>query len=228
MNIIEKIKRYYRYIFKNPPSYIISIRKSVERHGNVYGGWCIIKNSLNKNSIVYSVGIGNDVSFDLSIISKYKCKIFAYDPTPKVSVWIEKQALPSEFLFFPIGLSDHVGNLTFYTPINEMNISHTSVQIGSAIPVEVECMNLAHMMFLNSHSQIDLLKLDIEGFEFAVIDDILNSSIRPRQLLIEFHHFFPGFGNDKTELAIQKLKSYNYLLYYVSDSFCEYSFIYHP
>ncbi len=39
---------------------------------------------------------------------------------------------------------------------------------------------------------IRVLKMDIEGAEFAVIDRLVNSALRPRILLVEFH---PGDSN---------------------------------
>lgn len=39
-----------------------------------------------------------------------------------------------------------------------------------------------------SHSVIDILKIDIEGSEYDVIEDLINSKIRPKELLNEFHH----------------------------------------
>lgn len=56
---------------------------------------------------------------------------------------------------------------------------------------------LESMMSLLGHDKIDLLKMDIEGAEYAVIPDILNSSPPAggaEQLLVEFHHRFPGKG----------------------------------
>ena len=75
------------------------------------------------------------------------------------------------------------------------------------------------------HEKIDLLKIDIEGFEYPVLDNILEDKINIHQLLVEFHHFFPEVGNSKTEEMIQKLEHQGYRLFSVSDSFCEYSFI---
>ncbi|GIS18490.1 MAG: hypothetical protein CM15mP120_04060 [Pseudomonadota bacterium] len=38
------------------------------------------------------------------------------------------------------------------------------------------------------HDHLDVLKMDIEGAEYAVLDDMLQSNILPDQLLVEFHH----------------------------------------
>jgi Methyltransferase FkbM domain len=37
------------------------------------------------------------------------------------------------------------------------------------------------------HDRIDLLKLDIEGAEFAVLDAVIDGSVRPTVLCVEFH-----------------------------------------
>ena len=52
--------------------------------GTNYGGWSIPKNiKLNKDSIVYSGGVGEYISFDIKLQSKYNSNIFLIDPTIK-------------------------------------------------------------------------------------------------------------------------------------------------
>ena len=54
----------------------------MERLGTIYGGWFIPKDiELNESSIVYSGGVGEDISFDLLISDKYDSNIFLIDPT---------------------------------------------------------------------------------------------------------------------------------------------------
>ena len=54
----------------------------METLGTNYGGWCIpINAKLDNDSIIYSGGVGEDMSFDLKLEDKYKCKIFLIDPT---------------------------------------------------------------------------------------------------------------------------------------------------
>ena len=222
--MINRLKRIYRFWFKNPPKVSTSKKTKIERHGNDYGGWNIMRNSINSNSIVYSIGIGNDISFDISIINKYHCKIFAYDPTPEVNNWINQQQLPESFIFQPIGLSNIDGLIEFYEPKNKDHISHSAIDLGNSNVVLVPAMTLKSLMQQNHHTQIDLLKMDIEGFEYNVIENLIANRIRPKQLLIEFHHFYSQYGNKKTEDAIGQLLSYGYDLINISDSFCEYSF----
>jgi hypothetical protein len=46
------------------------------------------------------------------------------------------------------------------------------------------------------------MKMDIEGAEYEVLDGLLSSPIKPTQLLVEFHHRFPGIGLEKTFLRV--------------------------
>ena len=54
------------------------------RLGTNYGGWLIPSdNIINENSIIYSAGVGEDISFDIILQSKYNCHIYLIDPTEK-------------------------------------------------------------------------------------------------------------------------------------------------
>lgn len=223
--MIEKVKRIYRLFFKSTPKFNVKYPTKIERHGTIYGGWNIIPNSLTKDSIIYSVGIGEDISFDLSLINKYDCQIQAFDPTPKVIEWIKSQSLPSQFTFHPIALSSNDGTLTFYTPEKEGNISHTAYSRKSTKAVEVKALTVKSISKMLSHKHIDLLKMDIEGFEYDVLSNMIADGIKPKQLLVEFHHFFPEVGNKKTEDAIAFLEANGYKLFSVADSLYEFSFL---
>ena len=72
---------------------------------------------------------------------------------------------------------------------------------------------------------IDMLKMDIEGAEYEVIDDIISSPVPITQVLIEFHHRFPNIGIGKTRLAIARLNEAGYRIFNVSASGEEISFI---
>jgi FkbM family methyltransferase len=201
------------------------VKAKVERHGSERGGWNIASGTLNADSIVYSVGIGEDASFDLSIIKSYNCSVFAFDPTPRVAGWVEKNICDRRFVFHRLGLSINDGEMSFFEPLNKDAISHTAVNLGNSTEVRVPCRTLESCMKIHGHDKIDLLKMDIEGFEYDVLDHLLLGHIRPKQLLVEFHHFFPQFGIQATEDMITKMESHGYRLFKVSDSFWEYSFL---
>ena len=180
--MFEFLKRYYRYLFKNPPKFKIDFHLKTERHGSIYGGWNILKKSLNKDSIIYSFGVGEDISFDLSLINRYNCQIYAFDPVPRVQKWLNTQKLPLGFIFFNFALSNYDGLLTIYAPENDNNISHTIMLNNDKNSLNVKCYNLKTIQSMLKHSNIDLLKKVVasnslfhgdEGKQLPLINEIL-------------------------------------------------------
>ena len=202
------------------------IKCAFEYHGTHYGGWTICPNFLSKDSIVYSFGIGEDISFDLSIIEKYGVNVFGFDPTPKSIEWIYSQKLPKEFIFFEYGIADYDGITKFYPPENKEHVSHTMLHRPSTseFVITVDVKKLKTIMELLGHTKIDVLKMDIEGAEYSIIQDLVNSEIEIKQILIEFHHRFPGVNISDTTRAVDSLNKQGYKIFWISKNGDEYSF----
>jgi hypothetical protein len=75
------------------------------------------------------------------------------------------------------------------------------------------------------HNHIDLLKLDIEGSEYDVLDYILNKNISVDQIIVEFHDRFLKNGKRLRRKIINKLENKGYTLFAISRTFEEYSFM---
>jgi len=196
--------------------------------GSSYGGWTILPQLLSSKSIVYSFGVGEDISFDLELIGRYGCAIHAFDPTPKSLRWIEEQTLPREFVMHQYALARTDGALELFAPANAEHASYSSLA-GSAhlsgSSISVPAKRLDTIMRELGHSRVDLVKMDIEGAEYGVIDSLERGGIAPLQLLIEFHHRFAGAGLPATKRAVNRLRELGYLLYNVSASGEDFSFV---
>jgi len=195
--------------------------------GSEYGGFFVALDRLSSETIVYSVGIGEDISFDLELIDLYGLKVFGFDPTPQSLEWIASQKLPGNFKMHPYGLADFNGTAKFYAPKNSEHVSHSLViNEGSNHPcIEVEMRTLEGLQSLVGESAIDILKIDIEGAEYKTIDHLLMSDCRPAQLLVEFHHRSNNFSVADTRNAVRKIRDAGYLLFGLSASGHELSFI---
>jgi hypothetical protein len=86
--------------------------------GSVYGGWTIVPELLDTSSVVYSVGVGNDISFDLELIRRFGATVHGFDPSPLAIEWIAAQDLPANYLFHPWGLSAPDGSADFFAPVS--------------------------------------------------------------------------------------------------------------
>lgn len=226
---LRKVKRILKSLIGKDFFIKEQIKVDKVMHGgeNGYGGWDIYEEGLNANSIVYSFGVGEDASFDISIIKKFGVIVNAFDPTPKSIAWVKQQNFPSKFKMYEYGLADYDGSISFNPPENPEHVSHTILgrDETSKDSIDVKVKKLETILKELNHSHIDLLKMDIEGAEYQVIDSLIKSNIRPKQLLIEFHHRFPSVGINKSKNAIRQLSEIGYLIFSVSDSGEEYSFI---
>lgn len=223
--------RHLKYAFRRMAGLQLRLRPQVNlptvRLGTEYGGWTICPNTLKEQSVVYSFGIGEDISFDLGIIEQYGAQVFAFDPTPKSLKWIEAQSLPANFKWYPHGLAAFDGVATLHPPDNPEYVSCTLLaevyETGS--PVEVEVRRLRTLMEMLGHTRLDILKMDVEGIEYDVIEDLLKSYVPVTQLLVEFHHRFKSVGIRRTRETIGRLESGGYRLFWASANGEQCSFI---
>lgn len=194
--------------------------------GNKRARWRVCPQGLGPSSIVYSLGVGEEISFDLELIARFGVCVHAFDPTPRSIEWLATQSLPGNFVFHPCGVADFDGHAKFLPPANPVHVSHTLVERQSPWPsIEVPVRRLRSLMQDLGHERLDLLKMDIEGAEYAVVKDLLASGIPVQQLLVEFHHRWPEIGVEKTRRAIRELNSAGYRIFDVSPNGEEYAFL---
>lgn len=123
------------------------------------------------------------------------------------------------------GVSDYDGACSFFPPANPLHVSHSAVERrNGAPPIEVQVLRLPTIMETLGHNVIHLLKMDIEGAEYAVLSDLLRSGIHVDQLLVEFHHRWQSVGKEKTSAIIRELNQAGYYIFSVSSSGEEYGF----
>lgn len=183
-----------------------SSRPQLVTDGSQYGGWTYDISFLNSNSIVYSVGLGEDTSWDEGIMNRLGLHVWGFDPTPKSVSYVKMRSNlhRKEFYFTPEGLSIQKKNLTFTKPANPNHVSmRQGVHSDGGDKIMVPVNTLENWMKKHGHSYLDILKLDIEGSEYDVIENWIKQKKFPmNQLLIEFHQRF--FTNQKRHEAVLK------------------------
>lgn len=203
--------------------------RGLERHGSHYGGKWVRAGSLHEDSVVYSAGVGEDISFDISLLDRYGLKVFAFDPTPRAIDFASAFAQDDpDFRFFHYGISARqAGTAPFFKPKNPDHVSCSIFDTGGE-RIDLPLKSIDKIMTELGHTRIDLFKMDIEGAEYEVIEHMLSMSppLLPGQLLVEFHDSLaPELGARKTAL-IRSILSRGYELTYQEG--CEYSFFLTP
>lgn len=226
LHILRALRHRLRKVLGREPSFHLDMKITSVELGESGASWRLSLEELSADSVVYSVGVGTDISFDRALIAATSATVHAFDPTPRSTSWIKKQSLPARFSFQPVGLYDHDGDLSFFAPPDPDHVSFSITGSGrEARAVGLKVQRLATLMRECGHLHVDVLKMDIEGSEYAVIDDIVKSAYSIGQLLIEFHHWMPGFSVQQTENAVKALRGAGYRLFAISDTGHEFSFI---
>jgi FkbM family methyltransferase len=163
-------------------------REAMVRIGSDYGGWTIPDDLVEPTWVCYSGGVGDDISFDLGFIERHGCTVHAFDPTPSSISFVEEAAVGVErFHFHPWGLWSEDGELRFYAPdYSDTNFSVVNLHDNEDY-FEAPCRSLTSITAELGHDRIDLLKLDIEGAEFQVLETVIDGELRPTVICVEFH-----------------------------------------
>jgi len=222
-SILKQIYRRLRF----RPLHRPNVRLRYEVLGTDYGGWPVVPEMLPGEPLVYSFGTGEDISFDLAMIERHGAHVHAFDPTPRAQDWIQGQQLPRTFHFHPIGIGARDETVAFFPPADERHVSYSNAPAPNQTrePVQSEVRRLATIMADLAHRHVDVLKMDVEGFEYGVIDDMIASGLRPTFVLAEFHHRMYEAGDEDTLAAVEALRGAGYSLFYVSAAGREYGFV---
>lgn len=175
--------------------------------------WNFHPDVLNSGSIVYSAGVGKDITFEHSLVQKFGCSVILFDPSP---TGLATMALPEnqipQFKFDPVGLAGSCKVLKLSPPKWPEEGSWFKHD-GSGETIEVPCEDLATLMQKHGHKHIDLLKIDIEGAEYEVLEDLLKKRLPVKQVLVEFHHgVLPGYKRSATIRTMLKMVASGYKL----------------
>lgn len=245
--INKKIKKYTNW------------KPKVEKYENLitlgtkYGSWTIPDNYLDKNSIVYLAGAGEDISFDVEIAEKYGSKVYILDPTPRAKIHFDslvngikqnkkvsinnsatdfyqiKAENIGNLKFTELGLWDKKDEIKFYAPKNSEHVSHSAVNLQKTEKYFIAKVDrLSNIMKKFNHSYIDLLKIDIEGSEYKVIDSILEDKVKIMILCVEYdeaHNQLDSQYIDRIKDSITKLIKYGYKIVSSNSQPYNYTFI---
>jgi len=198
-----------------------------KRFGSDYGGWDIVPDCLNHDSVVYSFGIGKDISFDSSLIDEYGLAVHGFDPTPRSVEWLSSQDIPGNFFFHKYGIYIFDGYVSFSAPKNPQHVSYRviTVEKGSSGSEKFQVKKLSTIMKNLGHENLEILKMDIEGSEYEVIQDLVGCGIRPNQILVEFHHQFDNRNLKDTKNAINSIIGMGYKIFFISEHQTDFGFI---
>ena len=159
------------------------------RLGSGYGGYVIPDGIVESGWACVSAGLGEDVTFELELGRRYGCTVHAFDPVPQAIRHVEPITEREPLLVLhPYGLWTSDSTQRFYTPSDRGHVSHSIANLqGTGEFVELECRSIRSALREAGLDRLDLLKLDIEGAEYAVLPDVFAEGLSPQVLCVDVH-----------------------------------------
>ena len=152
--------------------------------------WPIPKGVVRSGDICYCGGVGEEIDLELWLANACNASVFAFDPTPRAIAFVERmKERPKNIVFKPYGLWSEDTSMRFYAPTDPTWVSHSVEKPGgndSRACFDAPCLRLSTIMKELGHDRIDVLKMNIEGAESAVLDNMMQEGIRPRMLTLTF------------------------------------------
>lgn len=162
------------------------------------GGYCIPKQSVINSDLLFSFGLNDDWSFEKDFINiNSKTKVFVFDKSVTITFWIKNflktlieiirfKKTPITIYKFAYLLFDY---FVFFGNSNTKHLKKNLVQRDHIIKNEIKSsyINLKEILFKN-HGKSFFLKIDIEGNEYRILQDIVENQNYLEGLVIEFHN----------------------------------------
>lgn len=223
--IIRAVKRRIKWMLGRDLYQKPEIRVPMVRLGVGGEPWTIATDGLRRGLVVYSLGVGKDIRFERDVIERYGLIVHAFDPTPISLQWIAGQTLPPGFTVYPYGVADYDGTAQFAAPLKGYVSFSLVRRSGHGAPIDAPVRRLVTLQRELGLPAPDILKMDIEGAEYAVLPDAIASGYRPSQILVEFHHRYRETGTHRTREAITLLNGVGYKIAFVSSYGVVYTFV---
>ena len=155
---------------------------------NADGGYICSSSVIKKAKYLISCGLGNEFSFENSLLKNKSITINIYDHT--ISIFSHIRLILKNFrrfitfrLKYFILIESLVNFYKYLLLINHNNVHHFSKKVSN----NKDANSITLKNILNLKSKNVILKIDIEGYEFKILNQLLKYKENFSMLIIEFH-----------------------------------------
>ena len=198
--------------------------RGYRRLGTRYGGWWLDAKLLGDSPLLIDCGLGEDISFPAAFLQAFGGKVVGVEPNPR-SLDYCRGRIPDGMSVLPKAFWFEAGKkLDFFLPRPQEALPKGADGVSGSLDgsheytdgskLEVETTSLAEILGQCARPECDVLKMDIEGAEYAVLKQLCSSGeIRlAGQVLIEFHHKVTAHALADTQRAVAAMERSNFRL----------------
>jgi FkbM family methyltransferase len=185
-------------------------RGDLIRLGSRECGWVVPSAFLSAGAVCYCAGAGEDISFDLALAEAQDSQVVTIDPTPRAVKYASSVIVGRRNMrLLPVGLWSRNETLRFFAPRDPRHVSHSVVNLQATEEYfEAPCLTVSSVMKMLGHTQVTILKLDIEGAQYEVLENVLAEQLPVEVICVEFDQPSP-VGRMLRALSAMKRAGYS-------------------
>ena len=164
------------------------------------GGYLVENKSLSEADIIISFGINDDWSFEKNFLEKRDISLISYDASINFKVFLRNFLYSLIRIDSPKNILKKFKTLLGYTIFFRGKKVHNQYMIGYRNNGSISVKEIFEKNIITKYKNI-FLKIDIEGWEYRVLDEILEFADYICGLVIEFHDI--DLHNDKIKKFIK-------------------------
>ncbi|SFD25379.1 methyltransferase, FkbM family [Algibacter lectus] len=166
--------------------------------------------SLNNISIVFDLG-GYKGEFAADIYNKYQSTIYVFEPIQSFYNIIKQQFADNpKIKAYQYGLAGQDQTMQISLTDNS-----SSVYIKSKLTETIQLKSIVDFIKTNNIDHIDLIKVNIEGGEYEVLEELIAHNMLPlfTNLQIQFHDFIIPNATERMKKIQAELSKTHHLTY---------------
>jgi FkbM family methyltransferase len=174
-----------------------SINESTSDNSEALALWTIdqgdktlrLNYDIHENSIVFDLG-GYQGQWASDIFAMYCCSIHVFEPVEQFAEEIKQRFINNKKIkVHSFGLASEQGKIEITLDEN----SSSSFRLGDK-STQGNLKNFSNFLDENSISKVDLIKINIEGGEYDLLEHLLENGIITvfRNIQVQFHNFVPN------------------------------------
>lgn len=169
-----------------------------------------IEYALNENSIVFDLG-GYKGEWAERIYNKYQCYIYIFEPVAQFyNIIKSKFEQNPKIKVFHLGLGHIDTKQNIFLDNDSSSLFSNKTDLSKTKIEEINLVDAHQWLSTNQISQIDLIKINIEGAEYDLINHLIkNRSIHQiRNLQVQFHDFVENASQKYLQTASMLRKTH--------------------
>jgi FkbM family methyltransferase len=158
--------------------------------GTPYGGYMLPTDHMGRGWLCYCVGTGADISFELELIRRWDALVRSFEAVPHFVEHLADLVAGEPRLTLEhaaLAGSDRPLRMQITHVPGSQSVSAADLYDGDTY-VEVPGRTLQSLMTEHGDSQLDLLKMDVEGLEYELLPTLDLNSLGVKVVCVQLHH----------------------------------------